>query len=89
MTAYECAFITEAGDEKLLASVEAIIAQFGGKVTQKDNWGDKNFAYRIGKLTHGHYHIWTLSGDSLALKDLKNRLNIEEGLIRYLILKLD
>jgi ribosomal protein S6 len=52
MTAYECAFITEAGDEKLLASVEAIITQFGGKVTQKDNWGDKNFAYRMGKLTH-------------------------------------
>jgi small subunit ribosomal protein S6 len=86
MSNYECAFITEAGDPKLLKSVEDLIIQHGGQVTNKDEWGERNFAYRIGKLSQGHYHIWTFSG-STRLKDLKDRLNIEEGVIRYLILK--
>ena len=89
MTAYECAFITESGDKSVLKNITDIIAQFGGKVTQEDNVGEKNFAYRIGQNTKGHYHFWTFSGDDVQLKDLKNRLNIEDGLIRYLILKVD
>ena len=89
MTAYECSFITEAGDKKLLKNIEDIIKQFGGEVTQQDNVGEKNFAYRIGQHTKGHYHYWTFSGDSVQLKELKNRLNVEDALIRYLILKVD
>lgn len=87
MAVYECAFITEAGDAKLLKNVEDLLGQFGATVTQKDEWGEKHFAYRIGKLSQGHYHVWTLSGDSIKMKELKNRLNIEDGVVRYLIFK--
>lgn len=86
---YECAFITEAGDKALLKNIEDILKEFGAKVTNKDDWGEKHFAYRIGQLTKGHYHIWTCAGDDIKIKELKNRLNIEDGLIRYLILKVD
>lgn len=82
---YECVLITEKGDAKLLKNVEDIISQFGGKVTNKDDWGEKNFAYRIGQLSKGHYHVWTIAGDSVDVKELKNRLNIEDGVVRYLI----
>ncbi len=83
---YEFAYITESGDQAYLKQVEALVTQFGGTVTNKDEWGEKSFAYRIGKASRGFYHIWTLTGD-INMKDLKNRLNIEDGLIRYLFLK--
>ncbi len=86
---YECAFITEAGDKTLLKNVENIIGEFGGKVTNKDEWGEKNFAYRLKKQTKGHYHIWTFTGDDVRIKELKNRLNIEDGVLRYLVLNID
>lgn len=88
MTVYECAFITETGDKKVLKNIEDIIKQFGGEITNQDNIGEKKFAYRIGSLTKGHYHIWTLTGD-IQVKELKNRLNIEDDLMRYLILKVE
>lgn len=85
---YEFAFITETGSEDYLKQIEGLITQFGGSVTNKDEWGEKTFAYRIGKASRGFYHIWTLSGD-INMKDLKNRLNIEDGLMRYLVLKME
>lgn len=82
---YEFTFITETGDKAVLSQVETIVTQFGATVTNKEDWGEKQFAYRIGKASRGFYHIWTLSG-TIKVKDLKNRLNIEEGVIRYLLL---
>ena len=41
---YECAFITEAGNKALLKNIEDILKEFGGKVTNKDEWGEKHFA---------------------------------------------
>lgn len=87
MAMYECALITETSDSKLLKGVEDLIGKCGGQVTQKDEWGERTFAYRIGKFSQGHYHIWTVAGDSIDMKELKNKLNIQEGLIRYLIFK--
>lgn len=90
MSVYEIAFITEKGDKKLLTSVEEIISQFGGKVTRKDEWGEKPFSYAINGLSKGHYHIWNFTTDDTSrIKELKNRLNQEDDITRYLILKID
>lgn len=87
MNSYEFAYITESGDATVLKTVEKIISEFDGEVTHKDEWGEKNLAYRIGSLTKGHYHIWTLSLPGGQISALKNRLNLEDTIVRYLLIK--
>lgn len=89
MTVYEIAFITEKGDADVQRTAEDIIAQHKGTVTQKNDWGERAFSYRIGTLTKGFYHIWNFTITPDQLVPLKKRLNIEGSVIRYLILKVD
>lgn len=89
MNRYEFVFITPDGDKKLLKTVEEIISNMEGKVTKKDDWGKKQLAYRIKDLTEAFYHLWDIELDGVKLKDLKNRLNLEDDIVRYLIIKQD
>lgn len=89
MNVYEIAFITTSEDKAVLKGVEDMIGQFEGKVTQKESWGERQFAYKLKNLASGFYHIWNFTVDAGKLKDLKNRFNLDENLIRYLVLKVD
>jgi len=89
MDVYEIAIITKGNDKAVLKGVEDIVTQFDGKVTNKEEWGERQFGYKIKNLTSGFYHIWNFTIDTLKMKDLKNRLNLNEDIIRYLILKVD
>lgn len=89
MNQYEFVFVTAEEDKKLLNEVEELISGFEGKVGKKEDWGKRQFAYRLKKLTEGHYHVWNLQLDRVKLAEFKNKLNLEERIIRYLILKQD
>lgn len=89
MDVYEIAFITQSDDKADIKGVEDTIGQFDGKVTQRDDWGEHQFAYKLKNLSSGFYHVWNFTIDSSKLKELKNRLNLNENLTRYLVLKVD
>ena len=89
MNRYEFIFISAAEDKKLLQAVEELITSFEGKVDKKEEWGKKPFAYRMNNITEGNYYVWSLQLNGAHLSDLKNKLNLEERIIRYLILKQD
>lgn len=88
MNVYEMAFITT-DDKAALKAVEAIVTQHAGTVNQKEAWGERQFSYQINNLNKGFYHLWDVSLDGDKLSDLKTRLNLEDGVIRYLLLKID
>lgn len=87
MNTYECAFITKTGDKAVSKTAEELITSFGGSVVEKDDWGEKTFAYKIDGLSSGHYHIWTIQIDPSQIDALKNKMNLEAEIIRYLIMK--
>ncbi|OGK23835.1 30S ribosomal protein S6 [Candidatus Roizmanbacteria bacterium RIFCSPLOWO2_02_FULL_37_19] len=89
MNSYEFVFITKDGNKTLLDSTEKLISDFKGKVSTKDDWGKKNFAYKIKGLTEGHYHVWEVMLEPSQLIEIKNKLNLNEEIVRYLILKKD
>ena len=86
MVSYEFVFITKDGDKTLLKNTESIIQNAEGKVSQKEDWGAKPFSYRLNGLTTGHYHVWNIDIEKKNIANLKNRLNLEEGVLRYLLL---
>jgi len=89
MNAYEFVFITKDGSKTVLEGTEKLISGFKGNVSKRDDWGKKQFAYKMAGLKEGHYHVWNLDMNTSDMFEFKNKLNLEKGIIRYLILKKD
>lgn len=84
---YQLVFIVPENKSKEVEEVENTIEKMGGKVEKKDTWGKKTFAYLVNKQLSGHYFDWTMSIDTSKLKEFKNLLNLNNDVLRYLLLK--
>ncbi len=76
---------TDLGDEatKLLARFEAVIANEGGSIDEKRDWGVRDLAYPIGKQKQGHYHLLEYQASPTTVKELERNLRIVEGVLRF------
>ncbi len=75
----------ETGATKVTNEVKDLISHSGGKVLNSDNWGKRKFAYQIGQDTEGYYEVISFELDKSKVEKLKPKLNLVEGLVRYLI----
>ena len=73
--------------ERILADVEAMIAESGTIVSAHD-WGRRKMAYEIRHKTDADYHLIQLHGPRELLERLDRTLRITDGVIRYRIIKL-
>lgn len=94
MPLYETVFI--ARQDLSGPQVEGIIEQYanvikegGGNVVSKENWGLKNFAYRIKKNRKGHYVLFNLDSPSSAVKEMERQMGINEDILRFLTVKVE
>ena len=60
-----------------------------GKVEKEEDWGVKKLAYPIEKNTEGRYFCWQIKIDPSALAVLKQKMKLEENIIRYLLIRKD
>lgn len=92
MRDYELTFIisaelTGAKEKKVLDNIEKTIETLGGKLGKKDEWGKKRLAYPIKKKTEGVYFLFDLSLPSSKVASLDRELEINEDVLRHLIVK--
>ena len=76
------------GDQKaksLSQKIQDNVTAVGGKIGKSDFWGKRKFAYPIRHDTEGYYSIVQFELDPSGINELKTRLNLEEGLVRYII----
>ena len=72
-----------------LEKVTKLVEFFGGKVGKMEDLGVKDLAYKIGKSETGIFAFLPLELDAKAAKSLGDKIRLEEGLIRYLLIKKD
>ncbi len=74
--------------ERILADVEAMIAE-GGSIVSAHDWGRRKMAYEIRHKTDADYHLIQFhpTGREL-LERLDRTLKITDGVIRYRVIKL-
>lgn len=84
---YELTFITGSDDKTNLSAVEQAVAEHEGAVGEKNTLGKRDFAYPISRLNAGYYHIWKLKIGGERIDSFKKKLNLENKIIRYLLLK--
>lgn len=78
---------SEEDRKKQTAKIEKIIEDLKGKVEEIDEWGKKKLAYPIKKKNLGYYFLWTIKLPEEVIMDLDKKLRLEEGLLRYLLVR--
>lgn len=84
---YEITFLLN--DESETKNIKSLLESLEGKVAEEKAWGERELAYPVKKLRTAKYFTWTFTIPPKNLAELKRKLNFNEKLLRYLLLKLD
>ena len=91
---YEMMFIiqpvaTETNRKALLEEVRGYIKETGASIFHEDDWGLRDFAYRIKGFDNGYYYIFYFEGAKPdMLKELENNMILNQALVRHLVTSL-
>lgn len=94
MRKYEVMYIVNASLEdakrqEVIENMHGIITNGGGKIANVDEWGVKEFAYRIEDMTKGYYMVVTFEADNETVKEFDRLMRINNSIVRYMIVKQD
>ncbi|HOD18168.1 MAG TPA: 30S ribosomal protein S6 [Candidatus Cloacimonadota bacterium] len=67
----------------------SVIKDNGGELIKTDIWGKRQLAYPIQKQTEGYYFINYFKADSDQIKNIHRLYNINESILRYIIIDRD
>lgn len=76
-------------DEKDIKPVQEYIASLEGTITEDKKWGERTLSYPVKKQTKAHYVSLRFNMAAKNVLELKKKLNYDEQLMRYLLLKAD
>ena len=65
--------------------IHTLIEEAGGEIGEVTDWGVRVLAYEINHFSDGHYGLATFRLPPQAITPLKERLNIDEDVLRYQI----
>ena len=94
MNRYEMIYIIdadleEAARKELIEKVSALITNNGGEIEKVDEtWGKRRLAYAIDYKTEGWYVLVNFKAPADLPRELERNLQINENVLRYLVIKL-
>ena len=95
MNRYEMIYIIDTGLEEtarkeLIEKVSALVSANGGEIEKVDEtWGKRRLAYAIDYKTEGWYVLVTFKAPAELPRELERKLQINENVLRYLVVKLE
>lgn len=81
---YELTFLVK--EEAEAKAVKELIESCKGKVIKENKWGEKTLAYTIKKNHTALFYNFEIEIDKKSVLDFKNKLNLNEKVLRYLLL---
>ena len=94
MNRYEMIYIIDTGLEEtarkeLIEKVSGLITANGGEIEKVDEtWGKRRLAYAIDYKTEGWYVLVNFQASPELPRELERNLQINENILRYLVVKL-
>jgi small subunit ribosomal protein S6 len=94
MSFYESVFIArqEISAQQADALAETfsnVIAENGGTVSKRENWGLKSLTFRIKKNRKGHYILLNIDAPAAAINEMERQMRLHEDIIRYMTVRVE
>ena len=94
MKKYEIMYILnssmeEEARQKLVETLHAIITDGKGTIDSVDEWGMKEFAYRIDDMTKGYYVVTKFTAEPEVVEELDRICRINANVVRNMIVSLE
>ena len=94
MKKYEVMYIINANVEEekragLIEQFSNIITDGKGVIEKTNEWGLRDFAYRIDDMTKGYYVVTTFEADNDCIKEFDRLMRINPNVVRFMIVRLD
>lgn len=84
---YDLVLITRDEKTDQLDALKKLVSGASGTVHKENKWGKKKLAYPIKKEGVGYYFKWTVSLEAGTIATLKRKLDLDENVLRYLLIK--
>ena len=93
MILYETLFVVhpEKGPrmKEFIERFKKVIEGQDGSVTDIDEWGARDLAYRIEKQARGYYTLIRYNASGRTVDELERNLRMTDGILRYLTVRAD
>ena len=93
INSYECLFIVDVtnGDEAVAATVNKFtsLVEANAEVVDVAQWGKRRLAYPINDMPEGYYVVVTFKSAPEFPSEMDRLFNIDESIMRSMIVKLD
>ncbi len=91
MTLYETLFIVHPERatriKEFVERFKKVIEGQDGTLSQVDEWGMRDLAYRIEKQSKGHYVLLRYNATGRTVEELERNLKLTDGILRYLTVR--
>jgi len=94
MAFYEVTFVAR-GDlnkadlQKLTDALTKIVTDHKDKIMKNEYWGLRTLAYKINKMSKGHYTMLGIDAKPETLRELERNIAINEDIIRHLTVRVE
>lgn len=94
MKQYETMYILkstldEAGKAELVENLHGIITNNGGTIDKVEDWGLRDFAYKIDHMSKGYYVVVTYTVGVEGLNEFKRLMGINSDVVRSMTISQD
>lgn len=94
MRKYEIMYILNSSLEEearnaVINTLHAVITDGNGTIEKVDEWGVKEFAYKIEDMTKGYYVVTTFAAEPATVAELDRICRINANVVRNLIVNLE
>ncbi|MGH7797210.1 MAG: 30S ribosomal protein S6 [Candidatus Binatia bacterium] len=93
MTLYETLFVVHPEKglrmKEFVEKFNKVLEGQGASVSQVDEWGVRDLAYRIEKQSRGYYTLLRYRATGRAVEELERNLKLTDGILRYMTVRAD
>ncbi len=93
LNSYECLFIADlsSGEEAAKETVAKFtsLIEKNAEIIDIADWGKRRLAYPINDMNDGYYTVVTFKAEAAFPAELERLFNIDESIMRELVLKLE